>query len=251
MQNVNIFTGHADSYLKGRQGYSDKVYDLLFNDILKPFHQIADIGSGTGIFAKIVIEHGYDVFCVEPNEDMRSKAIAHFSANPHFISVASSAESTTLPDDSVNLVTAASAFHWFDASKFQIECKRILKPGGIFFAVANARDYTDPFTLRQHEICMQLCPNFVSLRHGLDKSVPKLKMMFQKDIHHAEFDFPLVYEKEKFIQRSLSSSYAPEPGTKASEKYVELLWELMDEFYPNDNKIKIPNVSAAYWGKLS
>lgn len=182
---------------------------------------------------------------------MRAQAAKIFTGNPHFISVAASAETTTLPEHSMDLVTAASAFHYFDAEKFQMECKRILKPNGIFFAVVNGRDYSDPFTLRQHAICTEFCKDFKSLRNGLNKSVPKLEILFGSNINHAEFDFPLEYTKEKFVQRSLSSSYAPEPNTAACKKYVEELWALMDEFAPNSEKIIVPNVSVAYWGELS
>lgn len=251
MANEQVFNKRTENYVKGRPGYANGVLKLLFHDILKPNDKIADVGSGTGIFAKAFIERGFDVFCVEPNEDMRAQAKKIFAGNPHFISVAASAETTTLPKHSIDLVTAASAFHWFDAEKFHTECKRILKPKGIFFAVANGRDYNDPFTLRQHEICMEFCMDFTSLRHGLNKSVPKLEILFGSNINHSEFNFPLEYTKDKFVQRSLSSSYAPEANTVAYQKYIEKLWALMDEFAPNSDKIIVPNVSVAYWGELS
>lgn len=251
MANEQVFNNRTESYVKGRLGYADGILELLFHDILKPNDTIADVGSGTGIFAKPFMDRGFDVFCVEPNEAMRAQAERTFASNPHFISVAASAEATTLPDHSVDLITAASAFHWFDAERFHAEGKRILKPHGIFFAVANGRDYNDPFTLRQHEICTAFCKGFTSLRHGLNKSIPMLEILFGSRINHAEFDFPLEYTKEKFVQRSLSSSYAPEPNTAAHQKYVEELWALMDEFAPNGDKIVVPNVTVAYWGELS
>ena len=32
----------------------------------------------------------------------------------------------TMPDHSIDIVTAAQAFHWFDIEKFREECRRIL-----------------------------------------------------------------------------------------------------------------------------
>ena len=49
---------------------------------------------------------------------------------PAFISVAGTAETTTLPDASVDFVTAAQAAHWFDRAPARREFARILKPGG-------------------------------------------------------------------------------------------------------------------------
>ena len=125
-----------------------------------------------------------------------------------------------------------------------------MKPGGILFTVINSRDYNDPFTIRQHEICKELCPEFTSLRHGLEKSVPEFERIFGPNLNHAEFDYPLEYTKEKFVQRSLSSSYAPDPDTDEYQRYARELWSLMELFNPNSDKIVVPNVSVAYWGRL-
>ncbi|MEA4869557.1 MAG: class I SAM-dependent methyltransferase [Christensenella sp.] len=251
MANEQVFLHRAEHYANGRLGYADGVSELLMHDILKPNDIVADIGSGTGIFARQMIEHGFNVFCVEPNEDMHVQAEKAFVGNPHFISVAASAEATTLGEHSTDVVTAASAFHWFDAERFQAECNRILKPGGILFVVFNARDYGDPFTLRQHALCMEFCKGFTSLRHGLNRSVPKLEALFGAHLNHAEFDFPLAYTKEQFLQRCLSSSYAPEPDTATYQGYIDGLRALMDEFVFDDDKIIVPNISVAYWGSLS
>lgn len=250
MANERIYTNRAENYSKGRFGYAPGVVELLHNEILKPNEKIADIGSGTGLFAREFIKRGYDVFCVEPNQDMRLQAERQFAGNPHFVSIAASAEATTLPSKSIDLVTAASAFHWFDAKRFYLECKRILKTNGILFTVTNGRDYNDPFTLEQHEICKKICPAYTSLRHGLNKSIPQFKEIFGSNLNHVEFDFPLEYTKEMFIQRSLSSSYAPIPNTEECNRYIKELWGLMDKFAPTSDKIVVPNVSVVYWGKL-
>lgn len=132
----------------------------------------ADIGCGTGIFAKPLLERGLRVFGVEPNGEMREKAVKTLSGFPDFIPVAAPAEATTLPDSSVSAVTMGSALHGFDPDAFGKECRRILTPGGLFFAVINARDYEDPFTKAQHALCERFCPGFSSLRHGLLPGVP-------------------------------------------------------------------------------
>ena len=250
MANEQLFTQRAQSYASGRMGYADRAIDQLFAGIVKPHDVIADVGAGTGIFAKVFIERGYDTYCVEPNANMRRQAEAAFHGDPHFHSVAAPAEATTLPDHSIDLVTAASAFHWFDAVKFRAECLRILKPQGIVFTILNCRDYNDPFTLRQHELCEQYCLNFSSLRHGLDKSEEKLKTFLGANLNRADFEYPLLYKKDQFVQRSLSSSYAPAPDTAAYDQYAEALWALMDEFAPDSGQITVPNVSVAHWGKL-
>lgn len=250
MANEKLFNQRANNYQQGRPGYAPASIEMILKDILKPGDKIADMGSGTGIFSKEFIMRGFDVYCVEPNEEMRLQAEKLFERDSHFISVAASAENTGLPAGSVNLITAASAFHWFDMEAFYKECVRILIPDGQVCILSNGRSYKDPFTLRQHDICMKYCPGFTSLRHGLDASIPKFERFFKKEIHSFEFDFPLEYTKEKFVQRSLSSSYAPSPDDKRYEIYAGKLRKLMDEFAPDTDKIVVPNATVMYWGRV-
>lgn len=77
----------------------------------------ADIGCGTGIFAKPLLERDLRMFGVEPNGEMREKAVKALSGFPDFIPVAAPAEATTLPDNSVSAVTMGSALHWFDPDR--------------------------------------------------------------------------------------------------------------------------------------
>ena len=54
------------------------------------------------------------------------------------------AEELPFPDSSVDLLTAASAAHWFDQARFLVEAARVLKPGGCMALLG----YTDSFSLR-------------------------------------------------------------------------------------------------------
>jgi SAM-dependent methyltransferase len=89
---------------------------------------VADVGSGTGIFTRLLLERGHTVFAVEPNEPMRLAAEAALAGERRFRSVDGRAEATTLADASVDLVTAAQAFHWFDKDLARREWSRILRP---------------------------------------------------------------------------------------------------------------------------
>ncbi len=89
--------------------------------------EIADVGSGTGALARLFLENGYRVFGVELNAEMRGAGERLLRRYGRFTSVAVRAEETTLPDGSVDLVTAGQAFHWFDLGPTRREFARILK----------------------------------------------------------------------------------------------------------------------------
>jgi len=106
------------------------VLDVLAESLRRPSPwKVADIGAGTGIFTKRLLERGHQVFAVEPNAAMREAAEQQLGGHRGFRSLNGCAESTGLPDASVDLVTAAQAFHWFDPAAARGEFQRILKPG--------------------------------------------------------------------------------------------------------------------------
>ena len=249
MANENRFTDKGKAYAKGRPGYAEGAVEMIISDLLPEGGVVADIGSGTGKFSKEFISRGITTYCVEPNADMRAQAEALFAGDPHFISVEAPAEHTTLPDHSVDLVTAATAFHWFDADAFKAECQRILKPGGYVVLLVNSRTYNDEFTRRQHDICMETCPGFTSLHHGLDETIPKLESFFGDKLEYAEFDYPLTYTHDNFLERCQSSSYAPPADENGRSPYIDAMDGLMREFGCTGS-FTLANVTNVHFGKL-
>src|SRR5882757_691421 len=125
------FSNKVDNYIRYRPGYPPELLRLLKTECgLIPGSVIADIGSGTGILSRILLENGNTVFGVEPNPEMRAAAERLLADYPAFRSIAATAESTTLPAHSVDLITAAQAAHWFNHEQARREFLRILKPGG-------------------------------------------------------------------------------------------------------------------------
>lgn len=249
MANENIFTAKADSYLIGRPSYSPYAIDKIFSEMISCGKSAADIGSGTGILSKEFLIRGYDVFSVEPNAAMRTIAEKAYGAHKNFHSVAASAENTGLGDGSISLVTAASSFHWFDVNKFYDECKRILTFDGIVCILANERVY-DSFTQKQHSVCQKYCNGFTSLSHGTKKILQNADIFFKSKYAIEKFDFPLTYTKEKFIFRSLSSSYSPEKGSCKYYEYIKELQALLDRTFIGDT-VTIANNTVMLWGKLN
>ncbi len=113
---------------------------------------VADIGSGTGLLAKLFLDFGCRVIGVEPNADMRAAGDRFLSsAYDKFSSVDGRAERTGLEDASVDMIAAGQAFHWFDAIAARREFLRIIRPPGWVVLIWNEREVPEHGFLKGYE----------------------------------------------------------------------------------------------------
>lgn len=205
------FSGRADSYSRFRPGYPRQVLDILARETgFDKSHVVADIGSGTGLLARLFALNGNRVFGVEPNDAMRSFGERHLSGFPNFVSVKGRAEETTLADGSVDLITAGQALHWFDPEKTVREFSRISRANAHLCVVYNDKKPGDEF-VQAYEAVVQA--------HNTDRaSVPEvgdaLLSRFFEEATYARFTVPneQVLDHDGLLGRLASASYMPSPG---------------------------------------
>ena len=134
------FTTLAKDYVKYRPSYNTEITNIILSSVGRNINdiKIADIGAGTGIFTKCMLDAGATkVIAVEPNLEMRRAGIEFLNDKVNFLD--GSAENTGLQSDSVNLVTMASSFHWPKTTEALQEICRILRSNGVFSALWNPR----------------------------------------------------------------------------------------------------------------
>jgi ubiquinone/menaquinone biosynthesis C-methylase UbiE len=132
------FGAGAAAYEAARPGYPDDAVGVLRDDVgIGRGTSVCDLAAGTGKLTRRLLELGATVTAVEPVDAMRSQAQA---AVPKATHVVGTAEAIPLPDSSVDVVTVAQAFHWFDAGAALAEIARILRPDGRLAILWNERD---------------------------------------------------------------------------------------------------------------
>ena len=248
MDHTQIFNGKAGDYAFARPAYANALIDYLYaRQGFAKKSVIADIGAGTGKFSRQLLDRGSFLFCVEPNDDMRAAAERELGTSQSFKAVNGTAAETTLADHCVDFVTAAQAFHWFDAALFRRECKRILKPGRKAVLVWNMRDRSAGVNQAVGAVYSRYCPGFHGFSGGMEQDDERIREFFSGRYEYVEFDHPLFYTKEKFISRSLSSSYSLKRGDDGYPRYVAALSALFDT-YAEEGIVEVPNRTAAYLG---
>jgi SAM-dependent methyltransferase len=110
---------------------------------------VLDLAAGTGKMTALLARSGADIVAVEPVAAMRERLAAQL---PDVEVLDGTAEAIPLPDDSVDAVVVAQAFHWFDAPRALDEIARVLRPGGGLALVWNSRDTREPWVARMSEL---------------------------------------------------------------------------------------------------
>jgi SAM-dependent methyltransferase len=217
------FTDRTQDYVNHRPSYPAAAIDAILAGITP--RTAADIGSGTGISTRLLADRGFQVWAVEPNAAMRDSASDH----PHITHWQGTAEQTGLADQSMDLVTAFQAFHWFDHAVALPELRRILKPQGRLAIVWNDRDRTDPFTRRYGEVLQSVSDKPVGIDRIADVTPLRQAPHHFTNLREIAIPHQQMLNLAGLIGLAQSRSYTPKSG-EAQVQLIDRLTALHQEF---------------------
>jgi SAM-dependent methyltransferase len=259
------FSSRVADYVRYRPGYPSALIDVLHKDCgLRREHIVADIGSGTGLLSKVFLENGNHVIGVEPNAEMRAAGDEFLAEYTNFSSVDGSSEVTTLASTSVDFITVAQAFHWFEPEATRREFARILMPGGWVVVMWNDRRIGETSFGRAYEDLL--------VRYGMDykavrEAYPEAAQMrdFLADPREEKAVAGLPHSKENFRRVELpnfqefdfeglagrlrSSSYAPREDHAKYEPMMDALRKLFDA-NQKFGRVRMEYTTQIYFGRL-
>jgi len=245
------FSDRVENYIRYRPGYPPEVLAALRNECgLTPQNVIADVASGTGIWTRILLVNGNSVFAVEPNVEMRQAGERLLAEFPKFVSVAGTAEATTLAEHSVDFVTSAQAAHWFDRVRSRRELMRILKPGSWLVLLWNEREIdTTPFLRDYEQLLLTYGTDYEDIRH--ERTTESVNEFFDPAPYRERvFAMRQEFDYAGLEGRLLSSSYAPGPGHPKHEAMLRELRRIFDQ-RAGDGRVAFDYKTRVYFGRLT
>lgn len=122
----DLFSQHAELYRAYRPGYPAELINHILSFV--PEKQTAwDCGTGNGQAAVLLAPHFRKIYAT----DISASQLAAATLHPDIQYLQCPAEQTPFASDSINLVTVAQAFHWFDWNAFHEEVKRVAKNNAV------------------------------------------------------------------------------------------------------------------------
>ncbi|MFO0756572.1 MAG: class I SAM-dependent methyltransferase [Byssovorax sp.] len=243
------FSDRVDNYIKYRPGYPEALIEQIARLVPDPASAAcADFGSGTGILAAKLAAHFRTVYGVEPNAEMRRAGERLLAGVPNFVSVEGTAERSGLLSASVQIVTAAQAFHWFDRDRFKAECQRILAPEGVVALVWNDRRSNTELLMIYEDLLTRYATDYNEVNHQ-NLGAEVIARFFGGRVEHRTFENVQRFDLEGLLGRLDSSSYAPKPGTREHEilhRELRLAFDRLNE----GGLVAFNYATELYWGKV-
>lgn len=244
------FSNRVADYIRYRPDYPPAVLAYLQAHAgLSAATIVADIGSGTGIFTRHLLEAGCSVYAVEPNAPMREAAEHFLKSYAGFISVDGTAANTGLPAKSIDLIVCAQAFHWFNNRDTKAECQRILKDRGFAALIWNNRMVDiDPFSLAYEALLQQKGTDYKEVNHQ-NLTSADFNAFYGGDYTRMSSPNEQHFDEAGLIGRAFSSSYMPAADTPAGQELLEGLKRLFRE-YESGGKVCMKYETELYLGRL-
>lgn len=245
------FSGRVENYARARPGYPREAIDCLFAACeLRAGSVVADVGFGTGLLTRALLERGCIVYGVEPNSDMRTRGADALADFAQFTCVEGSAEATTLPDASVDLVAAAQAFHWFDPERAREEFARILVPGGWVAILWNyRRREASAFMAAYEALLHRYCPEYPGLLDPARHRARVAAFFGQAGFEQARYEHAQSHDYAELEAKHLSQSYVPLSGPAYGPMMDEL--RALFEAHQTGGRIAYEYETLMYRGRLT
>lgn len=161
-----IWTGGAEQYDQTRPAPPPPLLDLLTQLIYKTQPElVVDLGCGTGLSTRVWAGRTQRIIGIEPNADMRGRAISYLQDGEKQIEYREGfAHQTGLPDGCADIVTCSQSFHWMEPVSTLAEVARVLRSGGIFAVY----DYEWPPTVgwEIEQVYQEVNERFDALQHA-------------------------------------------------------------------------------------
>ena len=230
LEHARSFGGVADVYEASRPGYPVDAVAWL---VRPEQSHVVDVGAGTGKLTRALV-------AVDPSAQMLEVLR---NTVPGVETLVGTGERMPLPDESVDAVTFAQAWHWVDAPIASAEAGRVLKPGGTLGLIWNFRDERVDWV---RELGVAMHADGDQYTTGMDAD-PHVHAPFGEP-ETASFEWTQPFSRDGLIDLVRSRSYFAVMTAPQKERTLQAVRDLLDGHpqLSGSNTIELPYVTLAF-----
>ncbi len=236
------FGSAAGSYADSRPGYPAAAASWLAGS--EPA-DVLDLAAGSGSLTATLVGLGHRVVAAEPSQQMLDRLVSSLPGTP---GVASAAESLPFRGGSFDVVTVATAFHWFDAEVALAEIRRVLRPFGRLALVWNTRVGEQGWTQALSTLLRSVRPTGLAGDWGAGSAHALAQSDLFEDVEYTEFSHSQTLDRAGLRGLVASRSYV---SALSQEERAEVM-ALVDQLYADavrsepDAAVVLPYVTQCW-----
>lgn len=247
---IDRFSYRAGHYDKFRPNYPGELVSFLYEHVpVNPDNIVADIAAGTGIFTEQLAGWGNPIFAIEPNSAMRQLAVERLEPYENCICRDGTAESTGLPDGSVDLIVSAQAFHWFHLPKTRVEFARIGRGSPFVAVIWNLRNADSQFEAGYETLIQTYAVDYLQVSQRRMDTAEVLSFFAPETPIYRVFVHEDSLTYEQLRGRTLSYSYMPEAHSAVWPEVLERLKGLFDN-HQQGGRVRLSYKTRLFLGKI-
>lgn len=147
------FGAVAAAYERYRFGYPDELLRAIVAYTGSPPISAVEIGAGTGKATVALAELGLQMIAVEPDPQMRA-VLTDRTAGFDGVRVEAGTFESYEPSAPVDLIVAATSWHWTDPETRWARAFRSLRAGGTIAILGNGSKFSDPSLDEQYKVLL-------------------------------------------------------------------------------------------------
>lgn len=236
----------ADAYERGRPDYPPAAVKFLLKTLnISSQMTVVDLAAGTGKFTRLLAASCCQLIALEPVEGMRQK----FSALlPDVPVLDGTAESIPLETASIDVVTVAQAFHWFQGVAALAEIHRVLKPGGHLALIWNVRDESVDWVAQITDIIDPYQGDTPRYKSGQWRKAFEQTSLFTP-LETQHFSYVHQCDLDTSVARVASSSFIAALDFQTQQTVLQQIRELLEHHPQTCNQAVIthPYRTEVFW----
>lgn len=200
-------------------------------------HDVLDLGAGTGALTAALTSLGHRVVAAEPSASMVDALNAAGLSVP---AVQCQAERLPFIAGSFDVVTVATAFHWFDASAALRETTSVLRPDGRLALVWNTREEQHGWPRQLGDLLRGAQPDGLTGDWGAGSVTRVAESSYFGPLEHMEFPFDQRLDRQGLVGLVASRSYVVDLSESRRLRLLENVGELFDEAAGEAEHVDLP-----------
>lgn len=210
---------------------------------------VLDVGSGTGILTRQLAATGMPMIGIEPDANMLAKAKAN-NGQPSANYRSGTAEQLGAAPCSVAALVCGQSFHWFEPGKTRAEFRRVLATNNPVILIWNIRSPDcNVFHRAYEQLLNDAFERYAETLQIDDALESRIQQFFAGPFEERIFHNSQQLSTSGLLERTMSCSYAAQPGTHEYRKASRAL-NILHQQYQQNGFVSLNYQTRVVYGRI-